>query len=406
MATYGKLKILFAGGGTGGHLFPAIALAQAAEKAFPGVQVVFVGAPQGLEAKKIPELGWRLHLVPIRGLSRTRPFSNLVFPFSVVRSLVQANRVLSLEQPDLVVGSGGYVAWPVLRAAVAKSIPTLIQEQNSYPGIVTRRLASKVNAVCLAYAEAAAYLKRQDNITVTGNPVRPDIASGKREEAVKVFGLDPAKKTVLVIGGSQGAASINRALLGSFDQFEAESPVQLIWQTGRGMFEEVSRTVAGRKVIAGIFPFIDQMPLAYAAADLVVCRSGALTLAELAVCGKPAILIPYPHAAADHQRHNAQVVQKEGAAEMILDFELEKISLGERIMSLLHDDGRLKRMAEKSRALARPDAATTIVGLMDRLLAKAPQANPVARTRTEMQNLPSIALESPALKLGITLFRR
>lgn len=397
------VKIVLAGGGTGGHLYPAIAIAAEAVKRFPpsegGVEIVFVGTPRGIETQKIPGLGYRLRLIAVRGLVRTSFWRNLLFPFALLRSLLQAGRILEQEKPDLVIGTGGYVAYPVLWVAVRKKILTLIQEQNSYPGIATRRLAKKVQRVFLAYGEASVYLKRQDNIVLTGNPVRPEIRGGDRVQALKQFRLDPQKKTVLILGGSQGAESINRAILQSLSVLERFGRAQLIWQTGKKMSESIRRVLGNWAVTVRVFDFIDSMAEAYAVADLVVSRAGAIALAEITACGKPAILIPYPYAAADHQRHNAVVLSKAQAAELILDRDLGRVNLGEQIVRLLKDEKQLGFMAQQSKALAKPEAARQIVEIAYQLLqSRGRQTDFVTSTQEAPQGLLRVALKTSLLK--------
>jgi UDP-N-acetylglucosamine--N-acetylmuramyl-(pentapeptide) pyrophosphoryl-undecaprenol N-acetylglucosamine transferase len=310
-----SFKIILAGGKTGGHVFPAIAMAKEFKRRFPEGKVVFVGTKDGLESKIVPKYGFKLYFIQARGLKRKASPRNLMLPYYVLRSLYQSLRILNREKPDLVAGTGGYVSFPVVFSASLKNVPTLIQEQNSYPGISTRLLALLADRVCLSYSSSIQYFLARRNLTVIGNPVREDITSANRYHALRKFDLDSDKKTIFIFGGSQGAQAINHAVLDALDFFSKDW--QLLWQTGERNFASVSEEAARKRVKCAVFPFVEDMSSAYAASDLVVSRAGALTLAEITACGKPSVLIPYPHAAADHQRYNAEVLQEEGAAQII-----------------------------------------------------------------------------------------
>jgi UDP-N-acetylglucosamine--N-acetylmuramyl-(pentapeptide) pyrophosphoryl-undecaprenol N-acetylglucosamine transferase len=359
-------KVILAGGKTGGHVFPAIAMAKEFKKRFPESKVIFVGTKDGLESEIVPKYGFKLIFIQARGLKRKLSLSNLVLPYYVLKSLYQSLRILNEERPDLVVGTGGYVSFPVVVSARLKNIPTLIQEQNSYPGVSTRLLAFLVDRVCLSYLSSINYFLTKGKLTVIGNPVRGDIVSANRYEALRKFNLDPAKKTIFIFGGSQGAHAINRVVLDSLD-FLSER-WQLLWQTGVNDFVFVSERVKGKKIKCVVSPFIEDMRSAYAASDLVIARAGALTLAEITACGKPSLLIPYPYATADHQRYNAEVLQKEGAAQIILQRDLTGEILAQKLSSVLSDEERLKKMAEQSRKMGKPDATSLLVNEMEQLL--------------------------------------
>jgi UDP-N-acetylglucosamine--N-acetylmuramyl-(pentapeptide) pyrophosphoryl-undecaprenol N-acetylglucosamine transferase len=361
-------KVILAGGKTGGHVFPAIAMAVEFKKKYPESKVIFVGTKDGLESEIVPKYGFRLIFIQARGLKRKASPSNLILPYYVLKSLGQSLRILNEERPDLVVGTGGYVSFPVVFSARLKNIPTLIQEQNSYPGVSTRLLAFLVDRVCLSYLSSINYFLTKGKLMVIGNPVRGDIVSANRYEALKKFNLDPAKKTIFIFGGSQGAHAINRAVLDSLD-FLSEN-WQLLWQTGVNDFVFVSGKVKGKRIKCVVFPFIEDMRSAYAASDLVICRAGALTLAEITACGKPSLLIPYPFATADHQRYNAEVLQKEGAAQIVLQRDLTGEILAQKLSSVLSDEERLRKMAEQSKRTGKPDAAFLLVDEMEKLLKK------------------------------------
>lgn len=362
------VKVILAGGKTGGHVFPAIAMAKEFKKRFPQSKVIFVGTKDGLESKIVPTHGFKLIFIKARGLKRKASLGNLMLPYHVLKSLYQSLRILNEERPDLVVGTGGYVSFPVVFSARLKNIPTLIQEQNSYPGVTTRLLALFVDRVCLSYLSSIKYFLTKGKLTVIGNPVREDIVSKDKYEALRKFNLDPSKKTVFILGGSQGAHTINQVVLDSLD-FLSEN-WQLLWQTGENDFVFVSGKVKGKRIKCVVFPFLEDMSSAYAASDLVVSRAGALTLAEIIACDKPSVLIPYPFATADHQRYNAEVLQKEGAAQIILQRDLTGEILAKKLSSVLSDEERLKGMGKQSKKMGKPDATSLLVDEMEKLLKK------------------------------------
>ena len=362
------IKIMFAGGKTGGHIFPAIAMATEFKKRFPQSQLVFVGTKEGLEERIIPSYGFRLLFIQTRGLSRRSYPSNLFLVFYLLRGFYQALRILNQKRPNLVVGTGGYVSFPVVMLASLKNIPTLIQEQNSYPGISTRFLSHFVDKVCLSYSESVRYFSSEKKLEVIGNPVREDLIHRERNQALKKFGLEEGRKTIFVFGGSQGAHTINQVFLQCLDLLKSEW--QVLWQTGEADFPEISQKVKGKEIVCAVCAFIEDMGSAYAASDLVISRAGALTLAEITACGKPSVLIPFPFATADHQRHNAEALQKKGAATVILQKDLTAEKLSDEIRSLLSDETRLKQMAERSKKMGKPEAVSLLVDEMVKLLEK------------------------------------
>ncbi len=359
-------KVIITGGKTGGHIFPAIAMAKEFKRRFPESETLFVGTEDGLESKIVPEYGFRLIFIQARGLKRKASPRNLMLPYYVIKSLYQSLKILNAERPDLVVGTGGYVSFPVVLSASLLNVSTLIQEQNSYPGISSRLLAFFADRVCLSYPSSAQYFPTKRRLRVTGNPVREDVVSGKRRQALRKFNLDPGKKTIFIFGGSQGAQAINQAVVDALD-FLCED-WQLLWQTGESNFASVSEEVRRKSVKCAVFPFIQDMSSAYAASDVVVARAGALTLAEITACGKPSLLIPYPLATADHQRYNAEVLQKEGAAQIIPQRNLTGEILVQRLSSLFSNEVKLMRMAEQSKRMGRVDASSLLVNEMEKLL--------------------------------------
>lgn len=360
------IKVMFAGGKTGGHIFPAISMAKEFNKRFPQSQLVFVGTEDGLERKIVPGYGFRLLFIKTRGLSRKRYLSNLLLWFHLLRGFYQTLRILNQEKPKLVVGTGGYVSFPVVMLASLRSIPAMIQEQNSFPGLSTRFLAHFVDKVCLSYAESVKYFSSKNKLKVIGNPVREDLIGGRRGQALKEFELEEDRKTVFVFGGSQGAHAINLVFLDCLEFLEPD--LQVLWQTGERDYREISMRVKEGKIKCAVYPFIQDMGSAYSVSDLVVSRAGALTLAEITVCGRPCILIPFPFATADHQRHNAQALQKSGAAQVILEKDLSAERLAGKIRSLFSDEIALQKMAEKSKQMGRSEATSLLVDQMEELL--------------------------------------
>jgi UDP-N-acetylglucosamine--N-acetylmuramyl-(pentapeptide) pyrophosphoryl-undecaprenol N-acetylglucosamine transferase len=313
-------RIIISGGGTGGHIYPAVAIANELRVQNPGVEILFVGAEGKMEMEKVPREGFKIIGLPIAGINRSNLLANINFPFKVINSLRIARRVLKDFAPDAVVGVGGYASGPTLIAAGWMGIPTLIQEQNSYAGVTNKLLAKRSKKICVAYPNMEKFFP-SEKILITGNPVRKDISESKISKAVasEKFGLSPDKTTVLILGGSQGARSINEAILANIHTITAAS-IQLIWQTGKGFLEKAKSAVidipTDRLHVA---EFIYDMPAAYAAADVVASRAGALSVSELSLVGKPTILVPFPYAAEDHQTQNAMSLVDAGAARLILD---------------------------------------------------------------------------------------
>jgi len=355
-----RLKILIAGGGTGGHVFPGIAVAEELRAHHPNVQVLFIGGRRGLEATAVPEAGFALRTLATAGFARRRwwrwPWAALVNLFG----LLQALWIVIIERPRAVLGTGGYVSGPVSVAAKLMGVPLLLQEQNSIPGLTNRWLAGIADEVHLSFLEARSYFSRRDHLKVTGNPVRAHILAGEREQAMREFQLDPGRPTLFVFGGSLGARRINNAAVDALRRLQGRVQVQCILQTGRDEYEAVKQAVENEGLPATVLPFVKKMHLAYAAADLVVCRAGAMTLAEIAVSGRPSILVPYPFAAHDHQRVNAANLADRGAAVVIEDSELTGERLAQEIAHLLADRTAPSRMSANARLFARPDAAARL----------------------------------------------
>ncbi|MBN1211816.1 MAG: undecaprenyldiphospho-muramoylpentapeptide beta-N-acetylglucosaminyltransferase [candidate division Zixibacteria bacterium] len=358
-APHKTARLLFAGGGTGGHLYPAVAIADRITELLEGirpVEIIFVGTKRGLEYRLGEELGYPLRLINVRGLVRSFSPTNLLVPFVLLGALRKAASLLKKFDPHIVIGTGGYVSWPVLRMAARKKITAVIQEQNSFPGITTRKLAPKVDKIYLGSEKAREYLKTTAPITVTGNPVRRSLLGGDRVEALEKFKLDPTKKTILIIGGSQGARALNRAILKNLEQEALNEKYQLLWQTGKRDYKEVIASSGEKVKHHSLFPFENNMALVYAAADLVISRAGALALAEFEACRLPAILVPYPFAAGDHQRHNAREFVERGFAVMFDEKELPQVSLLKKATALMEsgEAGTLRENIVKATANKKP----------------------------------------------------
>jgi len=352
-----SLRILMAGGGTGGHLFPALALADEVRKLQPGAQILFVGTKGKLEARIVPDRRYPFRTIWISGFHRRLTVDNLLFPLKVVVSLAQSLFVIRQFHPHVVVGTGGYVCGPIVFVASMLGIPTVLHESNSYPGVTTRLLASRATRVYIAFEATRRWLKRSENVELIGTPTRDTLGTISKEEGRRFFGLTGERKTVLVFGGSLGATSINSAVLASLDDLLAAG-VQLIWQTGEADYQRICRSVGGTS-IGWLGAFIDRMECAFAAADVVVCRAGALTLAELTRVGKAAILVPYPFAAADHQTHNARSLADAGAAVIVPDGEVAQ-QLKSVLLDLLRDGARIEQMSASSARLGKPKAGQEI----------------------------------------------
>ena len=351
------MKVIISGGGTGGHIFPAIAIANALKAIDAKAEILFVGAEGRMEMEKVPAAGYKIEGLWISGLQRRLTLDNLLFPFKVISSLMKSKKIIRSFRPDVAVGTGGFASGPLLRAAAGMNVPTLIQEQNSFPGITNKLLSKRVNRICVAYDGMARYFPKE-KIIVTGNPVRQDILSlaGKREEALKFFGLDSSRRTLLVIGGSLGARTINESIAGCFELL-IQSGIQIIWQTGKS-YTPTFANWGGREGVR-MSPFIVRMDLAYAAADVVVSRAGAISLSELAIARKPCILVPSPNVAEDHQTKNAMALVKKDAALLVRDAEAKQ-KLGAEIISLINDPVKQNKLSENIAKLGYPDAAEAI----------------------------------------------
>lgn len=335
-------KIIIAGGGTGGHIFPAIAIANALKKQDPSVNILFVGAHGKMEMEKVPQAGFRIQGIDIAGFNRSSLLKNITLPFKLIKSFFQVRKIFREFNPDAAIGVGGYSSFPVLRLAQQKGIPTFLHEANSFAGKSNQLLGKRATRIFVASVGMEKFFP-SGKISITGNPVRSSIAGSgiSREEAIRFFGLEPSRTTILSIGGSLGAQSINEAIRKGLDLFR-ENELQLIWQTGKLYTEKAREAVEGRKGI-WMNDFISQMEYAFAAADVVVSRAGAMSIAEICVTGKPSILVPYPFAAEDHQTVNAQKLVDREAALIISDANAGQ-ELVEKVIELAKDPLRQSKM--------------------------------------------------------------
>ena len=353
-------RIIISGGGTGGHIFPAIAIANAIKQIEPAAEILFVGANGRMEMEKVPAAGYKIEGLNIAGLQRSIKLSNLSFPFKLISSLIKAGNIISRFRPQVAVGVGGYASGPLLYMATRKRVPGLIQEQNSYPGITNKLLAGRVEKICVAYDKMNRFFP-ENKIIFTGNPVREDMVeiSGKRNEAATYFNLDLTKPVLLVVGGSQGARSINRAIQSGLKSI-SNSGVQLIWQCGKLFYEEAKKSVD--ELNAGnirVFDFITRMDYAYSLSDAIVSRAGASTVSELCIVGKPAILVPLPTAAEDHQTHNCKALVEKNAAILVRDADAANV-LVNTALELVQDNQRRMTLSENISTLAIRNSANVI----------------------------------------------
>ena len=354
----GNLKFILSGGGTGGHIYPAIAIANELKLRFPDAEILFVGANDKMEMQKIPQAGYKIEGLWIAGLHRKLTLQNLMFPLKLASSLTKARKIIKDFKPDVVIGTGGFASGPLLQIANSLNIPTLIQEQNSYPGITNKLLSKKANAICVAYENLERFFPAS-KIVLTGNPVRQDLLEidSKRKEAINHFNLDTNKKTLLVLGGSLGARRVNRLIEKEIYNIVSKN-IQIIWQCGKLYYHDYNHFTDGK--IVQVVSFIDRMDLVYAAADFVISRAGASSVSELCLVGKPVIFIPSPNVAEDHQTKNAKAIVDKNGAILIKESELDA-TFEPIFANLIFDQNLQKELSENIKKLARPNATKDIV---------------------------------------------
>lgn len=361
-----QLKIIISGGGTGGHIYPAISIADEIKRRYPNAEILFVGARDRMEMQKVPQAGYKIEGLWITGIERKLSLKNLSFPFKLISSLWKSRNIIKNFKPDVVIGTGGFASGPLLKMANSKKIPTLIQEQNSFPGITNRLLGKNADVICTAYDNLDRFFPA-GKIRKTGNPVRQDIIdiSKKREEALSFFKLDKSRKTILVLGGSLGARRINQ-LMEAFRNIFEEKEIQLIWQTGSLYYEEYKKY---NSQFVQTHSFINRMDLAYAAADIIISRAGAGSVSELCLVGKPVLFIPSPNVAEDHQAKNALAIAREKAALVLKEEDLSE-RFEDTIMMLLHSEKDRMELSKNIKKLALPQATAAIVDEMEKIIKK------------------------------------
>ncbi|TDO77825.1 UDP-N-acetylglucosamine-N-acetylmuramylpentapeptide N-acetylglucosamine transferase [Flavobacterium chryseum] len=357
-------KFILSGGGTGGHIYPAIAIANELKLQFPDAEFLFVGAKDKMEMQKVPQAGYEIKGLWIAGLQRKLTLQNLMFPLKLATSLLESRRIIKQFKPNLVIGTGGFASGPLLQAAGGAGIPTVIQEQNSFPGITNKLLSKKANAICVAYDNLERFFPK-GKIVLTGNPVRQDLIDidSKRDEAIAFYGLDPNKKTLLVLGGSLGARRVNQLIEKELTNMLSQD-VQVIWQCGKLYFEDYKKH---NQQNVRVVDFIERMDFVYAAADIIISRAGASSVSELCIVGKPVIFIPSPNVAEDHQTKNAQAIVDAKGAILLKESELDaEFSLV--FEALIKDKGKQSQLSENIKKLARPNATKVIVEEIKKLL--------------------------------------
>ncbi len=360
-------RVIISGGGTGGHIFPAIAIAQEIKNRNPKAEILFVGALGKMEMTRVPEAGFRIVGLPIAGLQRKLTFSNFLLPFKILKSLLKARKVLVGFKPDVVVGVGGYASGPTLKAANWLKIPTVIQEQNSFPGKTNKLLAPKAAAICTAYEGLEKFFPKE-KIHITGNPIRKDVVAinGKRDQAIKHFSLEPELPTILIMGGSLGAKTLNESVVLAFDTLK-NANVQVIWQCGKLYYEKLNLQLAAEKAKnIHLLQFIDQMDLVYAAADVIISRAGAMSVSELSIVNKPTILVPSPNVSEDHQTKNAMALVNEEAAILVRDNEAREILI-KTALDLIEDKDKASKLSENIAKLGKPNATAAIVDVIEKV---------------------------------------
>lgn len=362
-------KVIISGGGTGGHIFPAIAIADTLKKRFRDADILFIGAKNHMEMDRVPKAGYPIEGLWISGFRRDLSIDNLSFPFKLISSMIKVRKILKHFKPDVVIGVGGFASGPTLKAATALGFPVLIQEQNSYPGVTNKIVGKKAEKICVAYDNMDQWFPG-DKIVITGNPLRNNMISvnDKRNEGVIFFGLDPSKSTILSVGGSQGALGINKGISAQLNTFK-DNDYQLIWQTGKFYYRqaiaEVKKIGLEDRVKCTIF--IDHMDMAYAAADVVISRAGAISISELSLLRKAVVFVPLPTAAEDHQTKNARRLVDAGAAMMVKNSDTEGNLLLE-VFSLLKNIEKQKKMRNNIAKFAKPGAAEDIVDQIEIIL--------------------------------------
>jgi len=358
-------KFILSGGGTGGHIYPAVAIADELKLRYPDAEFLFVGASDRMEMDKVPQAGYKIEGLWISGIQRKLTLKNLAFPFKLLISLLRSKKIVKTFKPDVVIGTGGFASGPLLQVAISRKIPSLIQEQNSYPGITNKLLSKKVNTICVAYEGLEKFFPKE-KIRLTGNPIRKDLleVKSKQVEGKDVFKLIHSKHTLLVLGGSLGARRVNQLIEANLDTFKALN-VQVIWQCGKLYYQQYK--LYNELDNVQVHAFLNNMDMAYAAADIIISRAGAISVSELCIVGKPVIFIPSPNVAEDHQTKNAKAVADKNAAILIREKDLES-DFKNQFTELISNEEKRKELSKNIEALALINATNDIVNEIEKLL--------------------------------------
>ena len=355
------IRVIVSGGGTGGHIFPAISIANALKARCPGINILFVGSEGRMEMERVPAAGYKIIGLPVRGFDRSHPLKNIKILFLLWKSMRKARRIIKDFKPQVAVGVGGYASGPLLRAAASLHIPTIIQEQNSYAGVTNKLLSNKATKICVAYPDMGRFFPKE-KILLTGNPVRQDLLEGEdlRQQGLDYYHLNSDKKTLLIVGGSLGAKTLNDSVIENLDMIENQEDVQVIWQTGKYYYKHILEILKGRKLHnIQVFEFVNKMDFAYATADLIISRAGASSISEFCLLHKATILVPSPNVAEDHQTKNAMALVKKNAAIMIRDMDARK-DLIPKALELIHQSEILDKLSDNIIKLAEKDSADRI----------------------------------------------
>ncbi|MCC5920168.1 MAG: undecaprenyldiphospho-muramoylpentapeptide beta-N-acetylglucosaminyltransferase [Cyclobacteriaceae bacterium] len=371
-----KLRVIISGGGTGGHVYPAISIGKELKRRYPDAEILFVGAKGRMEMEKVPQAGFEIKGLWISGIQRSLSIDNLSFPFKLMSSLWTSFALVSKFKPDIAIGVGGFASGPMLYAAARRGVPCLIQEQNSFAGLTNKLLAKQIKTVCVAHDKMERFFP-YSRVVNLGNPVRKEVVSStlSSSHAKEKLGLDPNRICVFVLGGSLGARTLNESVLGGWEKFEAEG-VQLVWQTGKLYEQEMSERLKGKKNLGVVSAFIEDMGTAYAAADVVISRSGAISVSELCLVAKPVVFVPSPNVAENHQEMNALSIVEKGGAIMVKDSAAQE-QLIDRVLDLCGDEDTRKTLAKNIGALAKPNALSDIVDEIENLIPRKKKENAV-----------------------------
>lgn len=369
------VRVILSGGGTGGHIYPAVSIAKEIKKQYQNAEILFIGTERGLESSIVPKEGFDLFKIRVRGFERKLSLGNIAAVKESFTSLIRVSKKIKEFKPDIVIGTGGYVCGSVLLAAALMNVPTLIHEQNAFPGVTNKILARLVDVIAVNFSEAKKYFPNNNKVIVTGNPIRSDMLCISREEGLKEFGFDRALPVVFVVGGSRGAKKLNESVLLLARQAAERKSFQMLHMTGETQYEDIlnkcnERGIALDTGYLKVVPYLHNMPYALAAADIMISRCGASTLSEITALGKPSILIPYPYATDNHQEYNARALEKNGAAVVILERDLNEELLYNEVTDMLNKPGKVEQMKVRSRELGRTDAAYVIVKAAAGLLKK------------------------------------